>query len=133
MKPKKTDEIRRPYDVDKLSSSSEQQQQYIIKVQNKFDALGTPPDDIAGQWESLCSVIRESAAKVVGPRSGGQPCDLGYPRTSTLSSKCQQSVNKTTLSDADFAAYSRPERKLTETTIFPVLQMKWKTTFSTTT
>ena len=59
MKPKKTDEIRRPYDVDKLSSSSEQQQHYSIKVQNKFDALGTLPGDIAGQWESLCSVIRE--------------------------------------------------------------------------
>jgi len=68
MKPKKTDEVRRPYDVDRLASSSQLQQHYSIKVQNKFDALGTLADDVASQWESLCSVIRESADEVIGPR-----------------------------------------------------------------
>ena len=47
--------------------------------------------------------------------------------------KPQQNVNKMTLSDADFKAYSRPERKLTETVTCPVLQMKCKRTFTTTT
>jgi len=61
--------------------------------------------------------------------------NLGYLRTPTISSnlKPQQNVNKMMLSDADFKAYSRPERKLIETTTSPVLQMKWKRTFSTTT
>ena len=44
--------------------------------------------------------------------------DLGYPRTPgpTISSNLrpQQNVNRTTLSNADFKAYSRPERELTE-------------------
>ena len=44
MKSKKTHEVRCLYDVDWLSSSSELQQHYCIKVQNKFDALGTFPD-----------------------------------------------------------------------------------------
>jgi len=68
MKPKKTDEVRRPNDVDRLASSSELQQHYSIKVQNKFDMLGTLPDDVTSQWESLCSVIRESADEVIGPQ-----------------------------------------------------------------
>jgi len=75
MKPKKTDEVRRPYDVDRLSSSSELQQHYSSKVQNKFDVLGTHPDDVTSQWESLCSVIRESADEVICPRKNiRQPC-----------------------------------------------------------
>jgi len=51
MKPKKSDEVRRPYDVDLLSSSSELQQHYNTTVQSKFDVLGTRPDDVASQWE----------------------------------------------------------------------------------
>ena len=57
------------------------------------------------------------------------------PGTPTISSNLrpQQNVNRTTMSDADFKAYSMPKRKLTETTTAPVLRMKWKRTFSTTT
>jgi len=57
------------------------------------------------------------------------------PGTPTISSNLrpQQNVNRTTMSDADFKAYSRPKRKLTETTTAPVLRMKWKRTFRTTT
>jgi len=52
MKPKKTDEVRHPYDVDSLSSSSELQQHDSTTVQkNKFDALGTLPDDVTSQCE----------------------------------------------------------------------------------
>jgi len=67
MKPKKTDEVRHPYDVDQLNNSLELQQHYTVTVQNKFDALGSLPDDhITTQCESLCTVIRELADEVIG-------------------------------------------------------------------
>ena len=66
--PKRTDEVGRPCDVDRLAGSSGLRQRCSIGVQSGFDALGALPGGVAGRWESLCSVVRGSANEVIGPR-----------------------------------------------------------------
>ena len=136
MKPKKTDEVRRPYDVDRLSSSSELEQ---------LSSSTTP--------QSRASLTCWVLARTTSPASGSD-CARSFANRRTKDESIrknirqpwlsediytssnltlQRNVNRTALSDADFKAYSRPERKLTETTTCPVLQMKCKRTFTTTT
>ena len=100
---------------------------------NKFDTLGTLLDDVTSQWESLCSVIRKPADEVIGPQKNIRQPWLSEATYNIIQLKAAENVYRMTPRDADFKAHSRPEWKLIETTTSPVLQIKWKRTFSTTT
>jgi len=65
MKPKKTHEVRRPYMMS--TDCPGRQNCSSTTVQNKFDALGTPRTTSPASG-SDCSIIRESAEEVIGPR-----------------------------------------------------------------
>jgi len=67
--PKKTDNVRRPYDTSRLLQDSLLQQSYSIAVQNKFDCLSdTVNNNVDDSWESLRNAIQEAADEIIGPR-----------------------------------------------------------------
>jgi len=57
-----------PFDMPRLIQDAAVQQQYAVTVQNKFDCIGTLPDDVDAHWDSFCSIIRSSADTVIGVR-----------------------------------------------------------------
>jgi len=57
-----------PFDTARLIQDTDLQQQYSVMVENKFDCLGTLPDDVDSSWDSFCSIIQSSADAVIGPK-----------------------------------------------------------------
>ena len=127
IKPKKTDEIRRPYDVDRLSSSSTPQSRASLTCW----VLARTTSPASGSDCARSFANRRTKDESIR-KNIRQPW-LSEDTYTSSNLTLQRNVNRTALSDADFKAYSRPERKLTETITCPVLQMKCKRTFTTTT
>ena len=65
---RKTPTCQAPFDTVRLIQDSALQQQYEVTVENKFDCLGTLPDDVDVLWDSFRSVIRSSADEIIGVR-----------------------------------------------------------------
>ena len=66
---KKSQSIPKPLNAAILSCDPDLQTQYNIAIENKFEALGSLPDDVDDAWDSFSSIVTDAAREIVGTRT----------------------------------------------------------------
>jgi len=129
---RKTLVCQAPFDTTRLIQDSAVQQQCAVTVQNKFDGLGTLPDNVDTHWDSFSSIIRSSADTVVGVRKNTRKPWLSAETFDVIEHKVEARRQNNHVERKHLRGIFKAKAKADHELYLKASQMKWRTISCTT-